>query len=192
MLFLGACRSEFLCHLAECKAKLNVALELSCVKSVLLAAARCIELEKSEFNRAFGEGCVEVEHMVAALVVVVASAVIRSVAFVPDVRKLAHGLRLFAVQFCKEIRIDCSAVAVHSALVYFQGCCDQLFVACHQVCEVSECLCRVSFCSDVNVYSAAPCCIAFRSCLAKFSDEFLQGFDVAVGEDRGYQSYALT
>ena len=38
--------------------------------------------------------------MVAALVVMLASAVIRSVALVPNVCKLAHGLRLFAVQLC--------------------------------------------------------------------------------------------
>ena len=125
--------------------------------------------------------------MVAALVVVVASAVVRSVAFVPNVRKLAHGLRLFAVQLCEEVGVNRFAVLSHSAFVDFQGCGYQVFVACHQVCKVSEGLCGVSFCSDVNVYSAAPCCIAFCSCLAKSSDEFLQGFNVAVGEYRGYQ-----
>lgn len=104
--------------------------------------------------------------MVAALIVVLASAVIRSVAFVPDVCKLAHGLRLFAVELCEKIRIDRSAVAAHSAFVYFQGCGYQLFVACHQVCEVSERLRCVTVCSDVNVYSAAPCCVAFCSSLA--------------------------
>ena len=34
----GACRPLGLCHLAECEAKLNVAFQLSCVKTVLLAA----------------------------------------------------------------------------------------------------------------------------------------------------------
>ena len=125
--------------------------------------------------------------MVAALIVVLASAVIRSVALVPNVCKLAHGLRLFAVQLCEEVGVNRFAVLSHSAFVDFQCCGYQLFVACHQVCKVSEGLCGVSVRSDVNVYSAASCCIAFRSCLAKFSDEFLQGFDVAVGEDRGYQ-----
>ena len=70
----------------------------------------------------------DIKHMVAAVVVVVASAVICTVALVPDVCKLAHCFRLFAVKLCEEIRIDRSAVAAHSAFVYFQGCCDQAFV----------------------------------------------------------------
>ena len=40
LLGLGTCGSDRLCHLAECKAKLNVALELSGVKPVLLAVRR--------------------------------------------------------------------------------------------------------------------------------------------------------
>ncbi len=50
LLWLGACCSQVLCHLAECQAKLNVALELSCVKSVFLSVGRLVELEKSEFD----------------------------------------------------------------------------------------------------------------------------------------------
>ena len=50
LLFLGACASEVLCHLAHCEAKLNVALELACVKSVLLAVGGRCELEKSELD----------------------------------------------------------------------------------------------------------------------------------------------
>ncbi len=69
--------------------------------------------------------------MVAAVVVVVASAVVCAVTLVPDVCKLTHRFRLFAVELCEEIRIDRSAVAAHSAFVYFQGRCDQPFVACH-------------------------------------------------------------
>ena len=125
--------------------------------------------------------------MVAALIVVLASAVIRSVAFVPNVCKLAHGLRLFAVQLCEEVGVNRFAVLSHSAFVDFQGCGYQLFVACHQVCEVSEGLCGVSVCSDVNVYSAAPCCVAFCSSLAELSDQFLQKLNVAVVKDRGYK-----
>ena len=50
LLFLGACASEVLCHLAHCEAKLNVALELACVKAVLLAVCGRCELEKSELD----------------------------------------------------------------------------------------------------------------------------------------------
>ena len=50
LLFLGACASEVLCHLAHCEAKLNVALELACVEAVLLSVCRRCELEKSELD----------------------------------------------------------------------------------------------------------------------------------------------
>lgn len=60
LLFLRACAAQVFCHLAHCEAKLNVALELACVKPVLLAVCGLVELEKAEFNRAFCEGGVEV------------------------------------------------------------------------------------------------------------------------------------
>ena len=88
LLGLGAGASDFLCHLAQGQAKLDVALELSGMKAVLLAACGSIELEKSEFHRAFGEGCVEVQHVVAAAVVVLASAVVLILASVPNVCQL--------------------------------------------------------------------------------------------------------
>ena len=53
LLWLGACCSQVLCHLAECQAKLNVALELSGVKAILSFSIRSVELEKSEFNGSF-------------------------------------------------------------------------------------------------------------------------------------------
>ena len=49
-----------------------------------------IKLEEPKFDRAFGKSGVEVEHMVAAVVVVMVSAVICAVAVVPDIRKLCH------------------------------------------------------------------------------------------------------
>lgn len=55
--------------LAECQAKLNVAFQLSGVKSALSGFGGVVELEKSELNRALGEGRVEVEHMVTAAVI---------------------------------------------------------------------------------------------------------------------------
>lgn len=50
LLFLRACAAQVFCHLTHCEAKLNVALELACVKPVLLAACGLVELEKAEFN----------------------------------------------------------------------------------------------------------------------------------------------
>ena len=60
LLGFGTCGSDRLCHLAQGEAKLNVALKLSCVKSVLLAICGSIELEEPELDRSLGEGGVEV------------------------------------------------------------------------------------------------------------------------------------
>ena len=59
--------------------------------------ARLVELEEPELDRAFGEGCVVVEHMVAAVVVVLAPAVVCAVACVPDVREGCHRGRFLSV-----------------------------------------------------------------------------------------------
>ena len=61
LLGLCACALDFLCHLAQCEAKLDVALELAGVDPILLAVRRRVELEKSELNGALGEGRVVVE-----------------------------------------------------------------------------------------------------------------------------------
>ena len=74
---LGLAVLHRFCHLAECEAKLNVALELSGVEPVLLAVCRGVELEESELDRALGKGGVEVQHMVAAVVVVLAPVIVR-------------------------------------------------------------------------------------------------------------------
>ena len=68
-----------------------------------------------------------------------------------------------------------------------EGVGEEAFVACHDVRKVSHSLWGMPVRSDVNVNSAAPCGIAFRSCVAKLSDEFLQGFNVRVVKDWGYQ-----
>lgn len=50
LLFLRACAAQVFCHLTHCETKLNVALELACVKPILLAACGLVELEKAEFD----------------------------------------------------------------------------------------------------------------------------------------------
>lgn len=58
LLGLRAGGSDFLGHLAQCQAKLDVALELACVDSALAGAVGGVELEKPELDRSLGEGCV--------------------------------------------------------------------------------------------------------------------------------------
>lgn len=67
------------------------------------------------------EHCVVIRHMVSAVVVMLISAVVAAVGFVPDVRKLCHGGGLLLVELFNEPWVDRSAVSVDSALVNFQG-----------------------------------------------------------------------
>src|SRR5699024_7485278 len=69
LLGLGAGGAHRLGHLAESQAKLDVAFQLPSVKAIAPSVRRGVKLEKPELDRAFGEGGVEVEHMVAATVV---------------------------------------------------------------------------------------------------------------------------
>ena len=117
MLWFRTCSFQLLCHFGKCKAKLNVTFQLSCVKSVSLAISRFVKLEKSEFDCAFCKSCMEVQHMVSAVIVVLISAVIRTVCPVPDVGELSHGSRFFLIQLFNEFRIYRSAVSVHSEIV---------------------------------------------------------------------------
>ncbi len=56
-------------------------------------------------------------------------------------------------------------------------------MACHDVGEVSEALGAVFAQADVNVDSAHMGRVAFRSCVAKVADDFLQVGNVAVVQD---------
>ena len=104
LLGLGACGADILCQLAQSQAKLNVALQLSGVKATLAVGGGSVELEKPKLNRTLGEGCVVVEHMVSAVVVVLASAVGGVVACVPNVGKLRHRGGLLSVDLIQESR----------------------------------------------------------------------------------------
>ena len=155
LLRLCARPSDVLGHLGKREAKLNVAFQLSGVDAVLPFAVRAVELEESELDGAFGECCVVVQHVVSAVIVMLASSVVCVVRVVPDLRKVCHVLRLSSVQSFKESRVDRSAVMPDPAFVKLQGFRDQAFVACHDVGEVLERLCCMAACADVDVDAAA-------------------------------------
>ena len=121
------------------------------MKAVELAIGWCVELEKPEFYRALGESGVEIKHVIAASVVVLASAVAFALTGVPDVCKLRHGLRLLLVDRLEESLVNRSAVAAYPVFVQGQGILQKAFVAGHDVGEVSEGLRCVAFCSNVDV-----------------------------------------
>ena len=80
-----------------------------------------------------------------------ASSVVGSVPFVPDVCELGHGVGLLLVEDLQEFGVNRFAVPVHSPMVEVQRLSDQAFVACHDVGQVSQGLRGVSLCSDVDV-----------------------------------------
>ena len=170
-------------HLAQCEAKLNVAFQFSCVKSASAFFVGVGELEASKLDRAVGEAGVVVEHMVAAAVVMLVSALV-AVTIVPNVCQGIHRLGLSAVQLGKEILVDRVAVAVDAATVKAEGRNQKALVACHDVGEVAEGLGAVFAQSDVDVDSAHMGGVALRSGVAKVADDFLQILNVAVVEDR--------
>ena len=59
-------------------------------------------------------------------------------------------------------------------------------MACHQIRKVAQGLCGVVCSSDVDVNSASAGGVALCACLVQSSAKFLQAFDVAVVQDRGY------
>ena len=148
---------------------------------------RLIELEKPEFDRPLGKGGMEVQHMVAAVVVVVAPAVACAVTGVPDVCKVRHRAGLPAVDLLQKPRVYRAAVAAHAAPVELQRLGDQAFVARHDVGEVPKALRRVPLRPDVDVDSASSGGIALGACVSELPAKLLQGFDVAVGQDWGDQ-----
>ena len=180
--FFRAGGLDHLCHLAQCKAKLDVAFQFSGVKSTSAFLVGVGELEASELDRAVGEAGVVVEHMVAAAVVMLVSAFV-AVAIVPNVCQGIHCLRLSAVQLRKEILVDRVAVAVDAAAVKAQGRNQKAFVACHDVGKVAEGLGAMFTQSDVDVDSAHMGRVALRSGVAEVADDFLQILNVAVAED---------
>lgn len=181
--FFGAGSLDHHRHLAQCEAKLNVAFQFSSVKSSSAFPVGVGKLEASKLDRAVGEAGVVVEHMVAAAVVMLASAFV-AVTIVPNVCQGIHRLGLSAIQLGKEILVDRVAVAVDAVAVEAKGRNQKAFVACHDVGEVAKGLGAVFAQSDVDVDSTHMGGVAFRSGVAEVADDFLQVLNVAVVEDR--------
>ena len=108
------------------------------------------ELEEAELDRAFREGGVEVEAMVAAGVVMVVPAVV-ALRLVPDVRQLLHRLGLLLVEPPQEIIAHRLAVVPDAVPVDAHGGDHEALVARHQVRECAEGLRRVAVLPDVDV-----------------------------------------
>ena len=121
--------------------------------------------------------------MVAAVVVVVASAIVGALAPVPDVGKGGHGGGLPAVELFQEAGVYRAAVPAHAVVVKVEGFGQQALVAGHDVGQVAQGLWRVAFGTDVDVNSASSGGVALRTRLAEPADKLLKGLHVSVGQD---------
>ena len=183
LLWLWGSALGIFCHLAQCQAKLDVALELSRVKSALAIFGWVVKLEKSELDGSLGEGGVEVKHVVSRFVVMGVSGTPGSC--VPKVCQLAHGGWLFVVELFKEVCVNHPAVASDACVVEVECFFDQGFMACHDVDQIPQGFCVVAVGSDMDVHSATVLRVGNGSAFAKGSDQLLQGFDVFVVKNRG-------
>ena len=114
---------------------------------------RSVVLEAPEFHRSMSvEKAVQIAHCIAASVVVVGSAVAFTLAFVPDVLQLFHGLWLLAVYLCQELRVDRPAVSGHAVAVDLDGFGKLPLVGCHDVHKVADGLRGVSVPANVNMH----------------------------------------
>ena len=83
--------------------------------------------------------------------------------------------------------VDHLAIMSGAPCIDSNGSADLLFVRRHDVHKVADGLCGVVAFANVNVDSASAAWAALCACLSEQPDDFLQGFDVVVGEDRGDQ-----
>ena len=114
------------------------------------------------------------------------------VAFVPAIRKLLHGLGLLAVQTLKEIMVYHLAVVSGAAFVDPDRPANLRFMCGHDVHQVPQGLGVVvpavqALEADVNMHPAASGRAALHPGVAELPEEFLEGFHVGVGQDRGDQ-----
>ena len=179
----GAGTLHCLCHLAQCKAKLDVAFDFSGVKPAPALAIRIGKLEASEFDGTVGKASVVIQHSVSAVVVMGIPAFV-AVVGVPDVCQILHRLRLAAVQPSKKIWVNRPAVVADAVSVKPEGRNQKALMACHDVCQIPQAVRCVVIQSDVDVDSAHMGWVAFRSLVPELAEDFLQVLNVIVVEDR--------
>lgn len=152
------------------QAELDVCLDFPGVKGAV---------EKPEFHRPFGEGGVEVEPVVAAVVVMVIPAV--GGLDVPGVGKSCHGPGLLFVQFPQEVSIRLLAVSGFPEGVDLEGMVNHVFLAGHQVHQVPQGFRGELFGSHMDVDPAGG--VHHGPALSQGPHQFLQLRDVIVGKD---------
>lgn len=75
-----------------------------------------IKLEQSEFNRALREGGVQVQHAIAAGVVMLVVSPV-AITAIPEMLQVFHVVRLFSIQSFQEVGVYCFTVGSHAAWV---------------------------------------------------------------------------
>ena len=140
-------------------------------------------VEASELYRAFLPYCVEVECVVSTVVVVVTRSA--HVPVVPYSADRILACRLGSVELLYEALFYLSAVVALSVSADSECLEQEVFLACHDVGDVSERPCCVGCRVDVDVDSAG----AVGDCpfVSQLSDNLLDGLDVFVVADWRYE-----
>ena len=139
-------------------------------------------VEKPEFHRPFGEGGVEVEPVVPAVVVMFIPT--KGCLDVPDVGKFCHGSGLLLVQFPEEGFICLLAVSGFPEGVDLEGMVDHIFLAGHQVYQVPQGFRGELLGSHMDVNPAGG--VHQGPGFSQGPYQFLQLRDVVVGKDGAY------
>jgi len=175
-------RSAFLgeCLMIEREGKNNVTADFSGMK---------LRVKPPQFDRVVaGKKTVQVEKMVAAMVVVPVAAF--AVALVPEVLDFPHCFRFAAVQLFHQKGIHLFAVG-HSLRCNLQCFVKKVVLAGDDIDKIADAARRVLTAIEMNVNAAGFVCEPARA--AKLANQFLQGGDIlAVGKDGTDQLHAVS
>ena len=144
-------------------------------------------VEKPEFHRPFGEGGVEVEPVVPAVVVMFIPT--KGCLDVPDVGKFCHGSGLLLVQFPEEGFICLLAVSGFPEGVDLEGMVDHIFLAGHQVYQVPQGFRGELLGTHMDVDPAGS--VHHGPCFSQGPYHFLQLRNVVVGKDGAHHFRAV-
>ena len=98
-----------------------------------ISAISSNNLIRGIIDRMFREGRVEVQHVIPAVVIMVAPAVVTVLALVPNIRQLAHGLRFLFIDLLQKSGIHRPAVSALPPGIYLDGFGDLALMARHDI-----------------------------------------------------------
>lgn len=136
-------------------------------------------VEKPELDGPFGKGGMQVQPVVAGAVVMVSPSI--GCFLIPEVGDAVQRVRLSPVEVLQEGGVRLPAVPAFPRGVDLEGTVNHVFLACHDVHQVPQGLCREPFSPDMDVDAAGL--VGKGTGFAEHPHQFLQLRDVFVGKD---------